>query len=645
MSEEKDHHFLRRVKSTSLHIALYRDGKKNGFGMVDYFAPRLQLSIGYFVNNKLNGLGSQVVGEGSAASRYLGSFRHNFPHGFGILATQNMVYRGYFENGDPQGFGIIIDKEGCRRIGSFKKRSMNGYGEIINPSKQYRFSGLLMDNVQHGGGEESLGKETFLGFFAFGKRHGIGHMKRKELEYIGSWKDGSRTGYGSEKVEGLYDYFGSFVNGHKEGICEISYPDKTVYIGQIKGNRKTGFGKQSLGKEVYIGYWRNDRRHGLGYYKDQKGQTFFGQWREDCYISQRGLVLHTLDESQIRTHYKQPSHDASQITPNTLSEISYMVDDDEATPEFFSTAASRIIEIDQKLTGARIRMKEQYTSLQSLKFKVDKRLLDTAATEIELLSQNAQKEFDYMLEVFSISSQKHGFDIFEAKQKLAAFPADRATRRISEDPYNTPALKPVSRTSRPEEVPGVKVLDDLVKDIGNENYFTLDNREKSEVAIFEHLLKDRKDSSQSKSAKQSGENSLRNTKPRVDESFADPFTKFLPEIEDKHQPADHKEIAAHSENLLREDHFSEAQKTYPASNVLQPSYSQNILSNISDSVKPNKEFYQSPPATPQKGADQTVKQSQASLQGKSFDELAAKKKEVEARLAAIEASLTKLNAY
>ena len=648
MKEAGEHRFLKRIKQDSLHVGLYHRGKKNGFGVVDYFAPRLLLQAGYFIDNQLNGLGSQIIGEGTMASRYLGSFKNGIPQSFGILATQTSVYRGYFRDGELHGFGILVEKDGCRRAGRFKARQLHGYAEITDGNRQYKYTGLMVDNLQHGVGEETIGKESYQGYFLFGKRQGIGLMKRKQLEYIGGWKEGSRTGFGTEKFEGQYEYFGSFLHGHKEGICEVTYADGTVYIGQIKANRKTGFGRQSLGKENYIGYWRNDKRHGLGFYKDQAGQTFFGQWREDSYIPHRGFNLQNQQESNLGGFSgRNRGQDTSRSYQNTGTEISYVLDDDEATPEFFSAAASRIIEIDQRLTGEKIKINEQFANF-SAKFPSDKKTLDNACREIDLLTQNSEKEFEYMLNIFTMSAQKHGIDIFEVKQKLAAFPANRPTRRISEDPYHTPALKAVSRNNR-LDISEEKLLEGLVKGGEPEDYFTLNKPNNSEAAIFETLLKDRKDSSHSRSPKHSLDHSSHHLKFRPEDSLLDSPRNILADFDGRYTSPRYKEVAVESTNpLQKENPFAEPLHQRSAPNdEPRPNPTPNVLKDISESLKSNKEQAAASSYAIPKGseADQFLKENPASLHQKSAAQLAAKKKEVEQRLAAIEASLSKLNAY
>lgn len=495
-----EHKFLQRMKPTSQHVGLYQNGKKEGFGLVNYHEPRLLLQLGYFTSNQLHGLGLQISGNGEKVSSYLGTFDYGVPNKFGQMAKNNGVYKGHIKEGQPFGRGLFTDSRGFQRLGTFTDGTMNGYAEITEELSAYKYCGLVAEDVPHGSGTETVGSETFRGYFCFGKRHGVGEMRLGKSVYKGTWKDGVKTGYGYEIQKDRFSYFGSFINGVKSGICEITYPDGTIYLGQISGCRKDGFGKQSLNDELYIGYWKNDKRHGIGFYRNPKGQTYFGQWREDQYKSQRGVELTEAKKSTSRI-----DQDSSSRLSQKPSELSYLIDDDEATPEFFDEATKRIIEMDEKLTGEKIKIDQMFSNLDT-NFATDKRVMDAAKKEIELRCLNAQKEFDYMFDIFCVTCQKYGIDIFDAKQKIGKYPVTKLTEQKKEllspvsifkqqSSKNKSSSKKKQDASQLSDFKPPKISEVQLSGADEAGYFTLDKQEKSEAGVFEALLRDRKDSS------------------------------------------------------------------------------------------------------------------------------------------------------
>lgn len=676
MAEDQEHKFLQRLKATSQHVGLYLNGRKDGFGMVNYFEPRLLLQIGYFTNNLLHGLGMQIAGNDDKASSYLGTFDYGVPNKFGQIAKHNGVYKGHISEGVPHGIGCFLDNKGFERIGTFIDGAMNGYAEITEENSTYRYFGLVSDDMPHGSGTESTGTGIFKGYFCFGKRHGVGELNQGNLIYRGTWKDGVKTGYGYETLKDRYAYFGSFINGVKTGICDITYPDGTNYIGQIKTCRKEGFGKQVLNDEIYIGYWKHDRRHGIGFYKNTKGQTFFGQWREDQYKPQRGVELTGTKKS-----YSKIDHDLSSRLSPKPSEISYLVDDDEATPEFFEESTKRIIEIDEKITGEKIKIDQLYSNLDT-NFSTDKRIVDTAKKEIELRCGNAEKEFKYMLETFEVACQKYGIDIFDAKQKLEKYPISCPTEKNSENERTAPvfSLQPKKKLSSKYKKQDNSQLSDFkpaqVSDVVNfspveADYFTLDKRDKSEAGVFESLLQQRKDSSNDKPSPKHNDTHQINSSFKHEDSINEIKGLILKDLTNKDANSRYdgksdirqNEVASNNSRLSKPTAANSVSKNNtPFSKMIQtfdlpppltrPQASVSVMSRVQESMKSDyselnedsRSMSRSQLSSLQsrrleRQLAKTSQDSSAKGTESTFDRLSTKRREIDSRISAIDHTL------
>jgi len=67
---------------------------------------------------------------------------------------------------------------------------------------------------------------------------------------------------------------------------ERTYPDGSVYTGQLLGDKRHGQGRciypaGELGCDVYDGSWIDDRAHGSGMYTSYQGARYFGEWADD----------------------------------------------------------------------------------------------------------------------------------------------------------------------------------------------------------------------------------------------------------------------------------------------------------------------------------------------------------------------------
>lgn len=438
--------FLERRTANSHHVGRYVAGRKEGLGMVHTFSPSLSLVIGTFTSSLPNGLGSIIV-PGSQATRYVGCLKDGKPQGIGIMVSAAGVYRGNFLQGAKQGYGIEIDwNSGEERKGFFTNGRLGGVAVITqtqpqlagqskqeesylgrksptksSPNKSIfpksavdskerhaKFVGHVQEGVPHGSGhEQTADGEQYFGFYSWGRRHGVGKLIRNSAnqtkEYLGDWKDGSRTGFGFENSKGS-TYFGTFAQGRREGVGECTYFDASEYIGQFMGGQKHGFGKLKTAEGgVYIGNWRHDKQDGIGFYsQNDPSVKYFGVWRGGQFLQDKGVDLSFQNQDSADLELTRANEEDTTFSLNST---------------FFDEATTKIIEIDQRLTNSKMRIKKEYLSVIT-DYSKDLTLIEKSSKHIDDQVKGALRDFSYLWTALMRASQNSGYDIQAAAQLL-----------------------------------------------------------------------------------------------------------------------------------------------------------------------------------------------------------------------------------
>ena len=407
--------------------------------MVHTFSPSLSLVVGTFASSLPNGLGSIIV-PGMQATRYVGALKDGKPQGIGIMVSASGVYRGHFVQGAKQGYGIEIDwNSGEERKGFYTNGRLGGVAVInqarpqqpgeTKPTDSYlgmksgsksspnksifpksggdatqqhaRFVGHVQEGVPHGSGfEQTADGEQYFGFYSWGRRHGIGKLIRDSAnqtkEYLGDWKDGSRTGFGFETSKGS-TYFGTFAQGRREGVGECQYADGSEYIGQFMSGQKHGFGKLKTAEgEFYIGNWRHDRQDGIGFYtQTNPSAKYFGVWRGGQFLQDKGVDLSFQNQDSRDLELTRANEEDTTFSLNST---------------FFDEATTKIIEIDQRLTSSKMRIKKEYLSVIT-DYSKDLSLIDRSSKHIDDQVKGALRDFGYLWTALIRASQNAGFDI------------------------------------------------------------------------------------------------------------------------------------------------------------------------------------------------------------------------------------------
>ena len=207
-------------------------------------------------NYRKHGLGREyyikLINNKDIRYKYLGYYKKNKYHGFGILIKENEdCYFGEFRNGQKNGFGYFYTKKFIYK-GFFYCNKKEGYGELINK-------------------EEGV---SYCGNFANDKFNGYGYyFKENKFKYIGNFVDGFLNGLGLYIWNNGDKYYGNWSGDKMNGIGIYYYKDGDIFIGNYFNDKKNGKGQYiySERKSALEGEWKEGIKNGkykFIYFKD-----------------------------------------------------------------------------------------------------------------------------------------------------------------------------------------------------------------------------------------------------------------------------------------------------------------------------------------------------------------------------------------
>ena len=118
------------------YIGYWLDGQRNKFGI---FNNRKTKIISNFENDEINGIGKAIYGE--TGRQYLGDWKSNKSHGFGILIyneeDEEKEFVGEWFDDKKNGIGIMTYKNGDYYVGEWKDNKKHGLGKLFKNNKIY----------------------------------------------------------------------------------------------------------------------------------------------------------------------------------------------------------------------------------------------------------------------------------------------------------------------------------------------------------------------------------------------------------------------------------------------------------------------------------------------------------------------------
>ncbi|XP_014681140.1 PREDICTED: alsin-like isoform X2 [Priapulus caudatus] len=184
-------------------------------------------------------LGGEMSGQGEMKwpdqKTYVGKFKNNLMHGYGILNT-------------PCSDGTDVSE------GHWREGKLHGYA-CIKYANGDIYKGYFKDGLRHGHGCFEQGKfltqaaSIYVGEWLANKKHGYGILDNiiKAEKYMGMWKDDLRQGPGLVvTLDGIY-YEGTFTSDKLTGFGLMMFDDNTSYEGEFSdGGVFYGKGQMTL---------------------------------------------------------------------------------------------------------------------------------------------------------------------------------------------------------------------------------------------------------------------------------------------------------------------------------------------------------------------------------------------------------------
>ncbi len=220
--------------------------------------PNGTIYEGTMINNEITGEGHYLFADGS---EYTGGVLNGLRHGNGIFKSQdgityegewkkglkdgkgkieqgNMILEGNWKEGSLKGKSRIKWKSGNLFDGELNDNKMQGNGYMIWYTKNEKYSGQWVNNLQNGFGIHIW----------YGPK---GEQKFLRDRYVGQWLNGKRNGYGKFFYSNGSIYEGFWKDNKKEGFGIYIYPDRTAYIGSFKEDRKVDNNTVTELKKIY----------------------------------------------------------------------------------------------------------------------------------------------------------------------------------------------------------------------------------------------------------------------------------------------------------------------------------------------------------------------------------------------------------
>lgn len=216
---------------------------------------------------------------------FFGEFFNGQRYGYGDLKSQYLKASGKFSYDDMNGVGKIMKIDTKEKYqGEFSKGILSGYCEYENHEKKTFLKGDFRGGRLQGFCEIMQNGELYLGDYWDSKRDGLGIYLNKQIEFVGGFKYDRFSGIGKLSRHN-FDFLGDFRGGNFNGKGVLTDHEKKLsYVGSFREGLKSGFGRLEDELGVYYGYFRGDIKDGFGFYKgyaNDKKIEYVGEWRED----------------------------------------------------------------------------------------------------------------------------------------------------------------------------------------------------------------------------------------------------------------------------------------------------------------------------------------------------------------------------
>ena len=214
---------------------------------------------GEWSNDLRHGYGVQVW---SNSSKYEGEWTCNQRNGFGVYWIPISVNSkpSNSDNNDNENDITSIYSKTASELSAYKSKNVRNLLQIRN--EIYSHNQLRI---------KAATTTTF-------KLH---------KQYEGEWQNDVKHGKGTFYYQNGDKFEGVFVNNLRSGNGVMHYNNGDKYEGDWKFDKKNGFGIciKKKEKNMYIGYWMNDKKEGPGYYRFDdaaNSKLYIAEWTNDA---------------------------------------------------------------------------------------------------------------------------------------------------------------------------------------------------------------------------------------------------------------------------------------------------------------------------------------------------------------------------
>ena len=199
------------------------------------------------------------------------------------------------ETKKKEGFGKITWNDESILLANFMNNRASDIAYYRDKPNCSEFSGYYRENYPQGYGIFKAEGIITEGEWDKNKLTGIGReYSDKDTYYQGEYVNCGKNGIGLYRWSDGTIYKGEWDNNQMTGFGIISFNDDKLYFGQVNNGVMEGYGEFYWGREEqkYMGYYKNDLKHGFGIYITSQGetQTYMGFW-EKGKMNGVGLII------------------------------------------------------------------------------------------------------------------------------------------------------------------------------------------------------------------------------------------------------------------------------------------------------------------------------------------------------------------
>ena len=186
--------------------------------------------------------------------------KHVFGRFYWHQHSAHLDYKGSWKNGSFHGKGQLKSSNGTLFKGVFKSGSKTGFGKVRSPS-DYQYAGDWISGKKTGYGKINYKNgDIYKGQVLDGLRHGLGelHIATSGWKFKGVWTNEQITG-AVEITTTDWTFKGKMTEIHAPMVGQMSYADKSVYVGELLDFSRQGQGTLTKHSgECIAGVWSDN---------------------------------------------------------------------------------------------------------------------------------------------------------------------------------------------------------------------------------------------------------------------------------------------------------------------------------------------------------------------------------------------------